>query len=86
MDYDQFMPKQPMDEKCDCSNHIRGTIFVLSVLTLVVDCIASCRRKRKMEEIENENKTLKSIILSSVDKAFVKMMKNGNDSEDEHDE
>jgi hypothetical protein len=86
MDYDQFIPNQPVEEKCDCSNHIRGTFVVLLLISLLYDCVTSCRRNRKIERLKNENKTLKNLILASVDKALVKMMKNGNDSESEHDE
>ena len=85
MDYEQFFPKQTMQEKCDCSDHIRGTVVILLLLSLVFDCITSCRRSKKMERLENENTTLKNVILTSVDKALVRMMKNGNNTEDDTD-
>jgi hypothetical protein len=79
MDYEQFFPKQ----ECDCSNHIRGTIIVLTVLSILIDSVAYCRRDKKITELTSENQTLKTIILKSVDRALVKMMKNGHDSEND---
>lgn len=83
MDYEQFFPKQVPE--CDCSDHIRGTVIILVAIYLVFDCITMCKRSKKMDRLENENKTLKTIILSSVDKALVRIMKNGNDDENNHE-
>lgn len=80
MDYEQFFPKQEV--KCeDCGNIVRGVLVVMTVLSLLIDCISSCKNKRKIHALETENKTLKSIILKSVDRALVKMMK-----PDEHED
>ena len=82
MNYEELFPKQD----CVCSTQIRGVIVALSAVILLIDCVTSCRRTRKVNELTTENKTLKSIILSAVDRALVKMMKNGNDSNVDDDE
>jgi hypothetical protein len=82
MDYEQFFQTQ----ECNCYNSVRTVVVILSLLTLVIDCVTVCKRNRKIEQITTENETLKTIILKSVDKAFIHMMKNGNDSEDDHED
>lgn len=82
MDYEQFCPKQ----ECDCSNHIRGTVIILVMINLLIDCVASCKRSNLIKELTTENETLKSVILNSVDRVLVKMMKNGNDEDELHEE
>jgi len=84
MDYEQFFPKS--EPVCDCSNHIRGTVFLLGLISLVADCIAQCKRRKDIQKLKTENETLKSIIFRSVDRALVKMMKNGNENENDEEE
>jgi hypothetical protein len=74
MDYEQFFTKTEAKE-CDCSNHIRVTLAVITLLCLIVDCVSSCKTKRRMNAIEAENQTLKSIIFKSVDRALVNLIK-----------
>lgn len=83
MEYEQFFQTQ---DECDCYSSVRTVVIILSLLTLAVDCVTVCKRNRKIAELTNENETLKTIILKSVDKAFIRMMKNGNDNEDSKDE
>lgn len=84
MDYNQFIPKNA--DGCDCSNHIRGTIILFLMVSLVIDCVTSCSRARKVYRLEHENNTLKEIILKTVDKTLVRMMKNGNNIENDLNE
>jgi hypothetical protein len=85
MDFDQFCPEVKVSE-CDCSNHIRLTMVLITGLFLLVDCVTSCKRNRKISELTSENETLKSMILTSVEKVIVKLMKNGNDCNFDHNE
>jgi hypothetical protein len=82
MDYDQFFPKQ--DTKCDCSDQIRVTVFLIGLVVVLVDSIAECGRARKLKKLENENETLKSVLLKTVDRILIRMMKNGIPSDDDH--
>jgi hypothetical protein len=70
------------NEECGRVNRLRELIFVLAFASLVLDCVFSCKRDKKVERLEYENKTLKGVILSSVDQALVRMMKNGCDEDD----
>lgn len=74
-----------VDANCDCSNHIRVTAAVIFLASLMIDCFTSCRRDKKIERLENENQTLKSVILSTVDQALMRMMKNGCNDDDKID-
>lgn len=79
MDYEQFFTTSPHDAKCD--NQIRLTILVMTLIYVVLDLTLMCKANRRMNAVKQENETLKSVILKSVDRALVRMMKNGNDYE-----
>jgi ABC-type transporter Mla MlaB component len=85
MDFEQFFPEVKVSD-CDCSNHVQATMVIITGLCLLVDCITSCKRNRKISKLTSENETLKSMILASVEKVILKMMKNGNQSEDDDSE
>lgn len=73
MDYEQFFPKQTTPE---CVNE-RFTLGMLAVLTIgyiLIDCMTTCNANRKIKTLESENKTLKSIVLKSVERSLLKMM------------
>lgn len=84
MDYEQFIVKQ--DDTCATEHRIIGLFAVATVFSILVDLVSCCRTNRKIRDLQNENESLKSLILKSVDKVFVRMMKNGNNSEDEHED
>jgi hypothetical protein len=84
MDYDQFFPKKEVE--CDCSDHIRGTAFLITLVVFLIDCIAQCSHNKKMKKLETENETLKSVLFKSVDRALIRMMKNGNDIDNNDEE
>lgn len=65
-------------DECDCSIQIRGTLILLLILSLLGECISMCKSRKRLTEFETENKTLRNLILTTVDKTLVKMMKNGN--------
>lgn len=73
-------------DECDCSIHIRGTLILLVILSLIGDCISTCRSRRRLNELETETKTLRSLILTTVDKTLVQMMKNGNNNDMDDEE
>ncbi len=83
MDYEQFFVKQD-DHKCD--NHVRMAVAVVTLLYIILDLTLTCGQQRKVKDLQKENQTLKTVILKSVDRALIRMMKNGNDSDDEHED
>lgn len=83
MDYEQFFTNTT-DHKCD--NQIRMTILVMTLVYVILDVTLMCKAKRRMNDMKKENETLKNVILKSVDRALMRMMKNGNDSEYEHED
>jgi len=80
MDYEQFFTTSN-EHKCD--SQIRMTILVVTLLYVIIDLTLTCKNNRKVNDLQKENETLKSVILKSVDRALVRMMKNGNDSEED---
>lgn len=86
MDYEQFLPKQPIQDKCDCSSHIIGTITICVMFMTLIECIACCKRGKRLIELESENSTLKTVFLTTIERTLIKMMKNGNDIEHVHED
>lgn len=80
MDYEQFFPPMQNDN-CVAEHKIIGLVTVLTCLYVTLDCLMSCVQNKRVYTLETENKTLKSIILNSVDRTLIRMMKNGNNSE-----
>jgi hypothetical protein len=85
MDYDQFLHKDVPEDSCDCTNKVCLAISLMAIIYLVAECIVhpSQIQKEKIAKLKTENENLRSILMKSVDRAFVRMMKNGNDSDDE---
>jgi len=73
MDYEQFFPKQEM-KACEREHTILGIVGMLTVIYLLIDCVYMCSTDRKMKALKNENETLKSIILKSVERNLLRMM------------
>jgi hypothetical protein len=84
MEYEQFF----QNDKCECVNYstIRIALLSVTLLSLLFDCTGYCRNQKKIVQLETENKSLKSIILKSIDNTIMKFMKNGNDTVDDKDE
>lgn len=82
MDYEQFFvnPEQPK-----CASEIRMTIVVMIILYLILDLTLTCRANHREKALKQENETLKNVILKSVDRALIRIMKNGNDSDTEEE-
>lgn len=83
MDYEQFFPKQEM-KACEREHTVLGVVGVLTLIYMLVDCIYVCSANRKMKALKNENETLKSIILKSVERNLLRMMHQS--TEDEHED
>lgn len=83
MDYEQFFPKT---EQPKCENEIRLTIVVMMILWAILDLTLMCKANYREKALKQENETLKNVILKSVDRALVRMMKNGNENEINHEE
>jgi len=83
MEYEQFFTNT---EQPKCVSEIRMTIVVMTILYLILDLTLTCRAKDREMALKQENETLKNVILKSVDRALVRMMKNGNDPETDDEE
>lgn len=83
MDYEQFFPKQEM-KACEREHTVLGVVGVLTLIYMLVDCIYVCSANQKMKALKNENETLKSIILKSVERNLLRMMHQS--TEDEHED
>ena len=67
------------DTHCNCKGQaILGGLLTFILIT-IIDCCYTDRLSNRLRELEYENKSLKNIILTSVDKVLVKLIKNGND-------
>ena len=82
MEYEQFFSYQT-DNKCQYENGVIMILGGIILLSLLCDCISNCKSRRRLSD---ENETLKTIIIKSVDRTLIKMMKNGNDEENYHED
>lgn len=80
MEYEQFFSYQ-VNDKCGYENTVIMILGSIILLSLLCDCISECKSRRKLT---NENETLKTIIVKSVDRTLMNMMKNGIDEENCH--
>jgi len=78
MNYEQFFPYELYNSQCVTHSYLIGSIFVSGLLSLMCLC-ATHKQGRQNEILKAENESLKTIILKSVDKMFVRMLKNGYD-------
>ena len=84
MEYEQFIIEEK--NQCDNSDHIRIALFVVTLIELTINCFRVWRTSKKNEELETENRSLKRMIFNNIDNAFVRIMKNGNRFEHDHEE
>ena len=82
MEYEQFFSYQT-DNKCQYENGVIMILGSIILLTVLFDCISNCKSRRRLSD---ENETLKTIIVKSVERTLIKMMKNGNDEENYHED
>ena len=83
--YDPPVEVTPTPE-CNCYSHVRVTLGIVAVISLLFDCIGYCRTNRKLGELQAENTTLKDIVRRSVDKTITQILKNGYQIDSEHEE
>ena len=72
--------------ECQEQYNIRIAVFVATMITLVFDCFKLFRTKRRIQDLETENRSLKTRILRNIDDAFVSIIKNGNRTEEDHED
>lgn len=85
MNYEELLGEQYFAEK-PCYSHIKVTLLVVTLLALLVDCVGHCRARCRVRRLEAENETMRSIIMTSLDKTFTRIVKNGYESENEHED
>lgn len=85
MNYEELLGNDYFAEK-NCYSHIRLTLLVVTLLTLVVDCVSHCRTRNRVRTLTAENETMRTLIMTSLDKAFTKIVKNGYETDDEHED
>jgi hypothetical protein len=78
MNHEFFLGK----DNCDCQSHLSFGIIIAAFVVVLMDCIYSCSTNKHIEEVEAENRTLKGIITTSIDRTLNKLLKNGNDYTD----
>lgn len=81
---EQFFVTQ--NNECVTEKRIIGLFGFLTVLCITVSCASAYIQTRQMNELTKENRSLKTLILRRLDKAFVRFMKNGNESEEEYEQ
>lgn len=88
MNYDELLYTQDASEgiECNCYPHVHATLLVVAFVALIVEWIRNCRSRYRVNSLEVENATMKSIILTSLDKTFSRMVKNGYESDNEHED
>lgn len=82
MEYEQFFDTSKLQHEVD----FKLTLIGISFTILLFDCISSCRMRNRVNELKEENMTLKRIITNAIGEKLTKMLKNGyelNDSDDE---
>lgn len=85
MEYEQFFTTNAITD----TNTIYLQVAIIGLLSLnlvMKCCLCWCNKRRRMTDLEQENHTLKSIILQSVDKALVNMLKNGSHDDGGHND
>jgi hypothetical protein len=81
MDYEQFFSTQTMPE-CVHEKFTIGMLTFMIAAYILVDCVAMCNASRKMKSVQDENETLKSIVLKSVERNLLRMMHQPEEEED----
>lgn len=85
MDYEQFFPTQSFNQQCLPFAYVLTGLTAISMV--VFTCLCDKREeKNAVKRIQAENDTLKRIILKSVDKMLVRMIKNGYDIDNDDEE
>ena len=84
MVYEQFFVTQ--NNECVTEKRVIGLFGFLTVLCITVSCASAYIQTIQMNDLAKENRSLKTRILKRLDKAFVRFMKNGYESEEEHEE
>lgn len=85
MDYQKDLGWNMEQINCNCEIINKTLITVLLVITFM--CLYTKKENiNTIKKLKIENDTLGSIILKSVDKVFINMLKNGSDYDSENEE
>ena len=85
-DFEHLLP-QSDDPSCECRRTILFTSVVAVVVTLFLNYVVFGKQsKNRIVRIQYENKTLKHILLKSLENKLLSYVKNGIESEDEEEE
>lgn len=69
---------------CDCDTHVIGTILTIIGTYLTLSCLMNC--KRRVSQVIFQDKTWKTIVIHEADRIILKTLKNGYESEKDHEE
>lgn len=85
MEYEQFFSTQSFNQQCLPFAYVLTALTAVSVMVLSCTCDTQVE-KQKVEKLQIENDTLRGIILKSVDKMLVRILKNGYDIDNNDEE
>jgi len=85
MNYEQFFPTSDFNNQCLPYAYVLTGLTAMSVMVLTC-AFDSNTDKGKIEKLQEENVTLKRLIVKSIDKMLVRMLKNGYDIDNDDEE
>ena len=84
MEYEKYIITQT--DECKQSDAIRIALLIVTIIELGFACFRTCKAKNKIHQLEAENESLKKTIMRTIDNAFINIIKNGNDTPEEHED
>lgn len=85
MEYEQFITEEKTDQ-CICVESFRVAVVIVTIIEIFVSVYKICRSKRKIDELQTENQSLKRKLMRNIDDAFVNIMKNGYQADNMHED
>lgn len=90
MNFEELLYRpETMENIRDCKNEILGTLIIMNIIAALVACILWCvgqASSKKIEKLEQKNKTLKNIIFSAMESGILRMMHYEDPNEDLHED
>lgn len=86
MEYEEFITTESNNTECTCIDSFRIALFIVTIIELLVNFYKICKSKRKIDELQIENQSLRRKLMRNIDEAFVNIMKNGNQFDDTHED
>lgn len=78
MDFD-FEILELNDDSCNCTYCVQVSFIAFALLMIFYNIVNNCKTTQDVLDLQSENDTLKRLVLKSIDKIFVRMLKNGYD-------